>query len=489
MIAAAPVSSQRPLARGIARSTAAQAGLMLGGALLSLLALRVASRQLGPERYGAVAAALALVTLLSVGADLGLGVVGAREAARRPGEGGRVVVSLAILRGLLGIALAPVAIGMGAALYGVHSDSFTAVMVLSPALPLLAVQAALGALFIARGRNALNVAVQALGALALLGGALAIAAGGLGTTAYALAVLGSEGVAVLAVAALFLVQRPEALRPLPLDATWALVVQALPLALVQVLNVVYLRIDVVMLGAMRPAAEVGQYSVAYQVIALVMALPSLFMTALLPAVATADPGRTRALLQRALEVSATAAMPIVLVVAAAAPVIIDAVSQARFEPGARALQVLAVGAALSYGSAVYGNVLIARGLQRRLVRVTVAVVAVNVVLNLALIPVWGTTGAACAMAASEAAALLLSARAGNRALELRPRWAPLLPPLGAGAVAGVLAAVLWRTPMGAHDLPSAALDSALLLLAFGAALASLGGLHPFRGLRIRDAAS
>jgi O-antigen/teichoic acid export membrane protein len=347
----------------------------------------------------------------------------------------------------------------------------------------MAVQAALGAHFVARGQNVLNVAAGTLSALALLAGAIVISTGGLGTSAYALAVLGSEALGLGAVVALLLVKSPSSVRPLPLAMARRMLVLAMPLAVVQVLNVVYLRIDAVMLGAMRPTAEVGQYSVGYQVVALVMALPSLFMTALLPALATASTQRTRTLAQRALEVSASAAVPILMVILTTAPVLISLVSEARFEPGARALQLLALGAACSYGSAVYGNVLIARGMQRRLVRITILVVAVNVVLNLVAIPLWGISGAAGAMAASELLALVLSGRIGNVVLGFRPRWASLAPPLVAGGISGAAAALLWRTPLAAHDVASATAQTAVLLAVYAAVLVSCGGLRPFQGLR------
>lgn len=61
-------------------------------------------RTLGAERYGGLEFTLALMVFFTLPVDMGLGVFGAREVARNPQAGARLLVGITALRGLLALA-------------------------------------------------------------------------------------------------------------------------------------------------------------------------------------------------------------------------------------------------------------------------------------------------------------------------------------------------------------------------------------------------
>jgi O-antigen/teichoic acid export membrane protein len=108
-----------------------------------------------------------------------------------------------------------------------------------------------------------------------------------------------------------------------------------------------------------------------------------------------------------------------------------------------------------------------------MLRTVAAAAALNLVLNLTMIPVWGTPGAAAATLLTEAVrtALVLwySRRAGLPFTSVRRFWRSALAGAGLTAVVLTTTAASWWSAV------------ALGILAYGAALTLLGGLRLRRG--------
>jgi O-antigen/teichoic acid export membrane protein len=485
VLSPAPVSQRGGAASRVARSTVAQTLLTLAAAGLSVLVLHLSTAYLGAAVYGQVVAATALVAVLSALADGGLATLGAREMARRPDEAASILGITMALRSVAGLALMPVALGVAVLLY--HSTPFTvtAVLVLSPALALGALQSSLGAVFVARGRNQVNAAIDTASLAAVLVGVKLVGDRHLGTTAYMLVLLGGYLVATASTAVLAcgqVRQRPS----ISTRRARTLLVAGAPLGLVLVLNMVYLRLDSLLLSVLRAPVEVGRYGVAYRVVELMMAMPSLFMIALLPEIAAATPARARQLVQRALEVTGTVAVPVTVAVVVVAPAILDTLGGPAFVPAGAALRILAVGAGASYLGAVYGNALIAMGHQRRMPPLTVLVVVANLVLNLALIPFLGLEGAAVATTASELLALAGISRLFARHCGFRPALRGLRWPVVAGGGALLAGLLISHLPqLSATGVPALVLPSGAVVAAYLILLIPGRGLRPFAGV-LRD---
>ncbi len=71
---------------------------------VNFLAFVWLGRTLGAERYGSLEFTLALMVFFTLPVDMGLGVFGAREVARNPQAGARLLAGITALRGLLALA-------------------------------------------------------------------------------------------------------------------------------------------------------------------------------------------------------------------------------------------------------------------------------------------------------------------------------------------------------------------------------------------------
>jgi O-antigen/teichoic acid export membrane protein len=391
--------------------TGALVGGRLIGAALSLVALRLTSTYLGPSRFGAFVTATAVITLVGTLADFGLVTTAARDlAAAETDEQARHVVGVNLaLRVTLAFVLVPLTIGLGALMYPSEQQIRVAMLLLAPTLVVTAVQSCAEAIFIGRGRGDLRAVTDVLGKVLLLAGVCVVVWMKLGYRPFLIA--SGAAAAVAAIGALVLAARLVKPR-LVFNAThWrGTLAVALPLGIVQALNVLYFKVDSVLLSLWRTPAEVGQYGVAYKVVELVMAIPSFYMLSLLPALAIADRERTLALVQRAVDFLITLAVPITLGGLLLAPEIVRIVGGDDFGAAAVPLRWLVLAAGASYLSAAFGNALVATGQQRHLVRMSIVVVVVNIAVNVVAIPAGGTPGAAAALFVTEAVALVFVAR-------------------------------------------------------------------------------
>jgi O-antigen/teichoic acid export membrane protein len=204
------------------------------------------------------------------------------------------------------------------------------------------------------------------------------------------------------------------------------------------------------------------------------------MITLMPQLArlSGNSGEFRALLQRAFEVMQLLAVPVLLLGVFAEELLV-LIGGPAFRPAADALRLMLLALALAYMQTVLGHALVAQGRQRLALRVSLQVLVLNLVLNVALIPEFGIIGAAIALVVSELASLLLMWRR-FRETGTPPRLRLSLAQCGAAA-AMLIAFVGARWLGGEAGLSAAPLllvGGALGSIAYLVALAGLGGLPP-----------
>jgi O-antigen/teichoic acid export membrane protein len=182
-------------------------------------------------------------------------------------------------------------------------------------------------------------------------------------------------------------------------AKWLDIVrQSWPFALLLFLNVIYFRIDVVMLSIFRSSAEVGWYGVAYRIIESGLFFPAMVGGLLLGRLTAAHAQRQSVhvlrLLQEAFYVMLPVAAIVLVVCYQEASAIITFISGPSFAPAGPLLAILA----WALGCMLFGNIagftLIALDRQVFLVKLYTVLVAVNIAGNFLLIPRFGAAGAA-----------------------------------------------------------------------------------------------
>ena len=180
-----------------------------------------------------------------------------------------------------------------------------------------------------------------------------------------------------------------------------------PMAVVTVCSYVVAWIDLLILAAFRPDADVGLYALAYQIFTFVLQVGSLWIVVALPESsrrAAAGEDRVEALLpERRLRAGIGLWAASVALLALAAAVALTLVFGPDFEGSAGPLMVLLASAALIAPYLAAVPVMIALGRTGELALISVAGAALNVTLDLALIPAIGIWGPAVATAAQNVA--------------------------------------------------------------------------------------
>jgi len=193
-------------------------------------------------------------------------------------------------------------------------------------------------------------------------------------------------------------------------AVWRrFIVAAIPLGLAVILSSIYFRIDQLMLQKMTSDLQAGLYYTATRVYEYSLNISSVFITAAFPVLvgqAALSLTRARAGIQRSFDFLSLTAVPVAVAVCVLPSQAVRLVSSnPAYAPAAGAVQVLIVAAAFSYLTSLMAYLLVAIDRQRDTLLISGLILAVNVGLNLYLIPRKGAVGAAWATLATECLSL------------------------------------------------------------------------------------
>lgn len=375
------------------RNFAAMLAGDLTNKVLRLLAAIVLARTLPLDQFGLLNVAIAVSGVAVVLTTLGLPDVGARDIAiepRRAGEIAGKVISVRLLA-LGGLAAAGwLVVGL---LLPRHSWLFAAGAA-------MALFMAVSAEWVARGlerMRGLGFAWIAGGATVLSGSILVALTGP--TASVALAAF-AAGEAVIAGVCWLLVL--DTARPSPsLRGVSAFLRRSWPVGLSTVIVYSYFaNIDTVILAAARSADEAGLYSAPYRTFLVFNIVGSFAAYAVMPALARYSAAghepAANAYLVRVLRLLACYGVGVVGLSLVGGREIISLLFGERFAPMAPTFTVLCIGAAWYVVGAPAGHGLIAADRNRRFLAGAAIAGVLNLTLNLALIPPFGTLGAATA---------------------------------------------------------------------------------------------
>jgi len=376
-------------------------GANLAAAGLGFAGVLVVARWFGAAGLGDVSLALSISTYALLVAACGTDVYAVKELAARRGPVGSLAASVVAIRTVSGLLT-----------YGAILALVLTVPRLQQIGPLLALfglsvfATALNMVWVAQARHETDlVAVAGLAGQAL---SLVLMVGLL------LAGSGLWGVAVAKVLADFLVallsvgwvrkhhgplQPPTARAPV-LDLARA----GAPIAGTQLLRGLTRTSDIVILGFMVSRVQLGYYSAAARIFLLMLSLAGSYFVILLPRIAERAAGPAGSM-RRELRASLRRTLPIALpgcaLVALFARPLLAAAFGSEFAAAAPALQLLTLALVANFVGRHYRQVLIARGRQGLDLRLTGIGAATHVAAKLALIPLFGITGAALGTLAGE----------------------------------------------------------------------------------------
>lgn len=426
----------------ILANTAWRALADAGSKVASVALYVVMARELGDAGFGVFTFAFMYVTIFTSLARFGQDTVLVREVARDHTLVDRYFANTVALKLALSVPVGALAIALLIAT-GASRETLAVAALLGAAVT---VEAVIGTAFaVYQAFEELRWVAVVLIAQRFLTAAAGIAAllAGAGVVAVAAIYLGGALVAlVLGLAIQFRrVARPR-LHVAP--TMWgALMRAAVPLGIAGVFGIILFRVDTVILAAFEPAAVVGDYGAAYRLFEATLFLGWSIGAAVYPVLSRLDDRKALATIYRgAVKLAVAATLPLAVGAAVLAEPLVELLYGAEFDEAATALQLLAPAIALFPVTYVTSLLLVARGRQRFIAVLYGAVTAVNIALNLVLIPEFSLNGAALATSLTEALVVLFSVALGVRLVGGISAPRVLAGPLVASATAGVAMALL-----------------------------------------------
>ncbi|HEX5609716.1 MAG TPA: flippase [Solirubrobacterales bacterium] len=452
------------------RRVAADVGIQLGGQVvniaLGVVTTVVLVRALEATRYGEWATILAAIELIAMVGNLGLETVAIRLAAQEPEREGAWVGAATSLRLAISVPMLAVFVGV-LALLASDSEMIATGLVLSLGFLTTAIST-LRIVFRLHVRNHVTVAFTTLNSVLWAGSVIAIAATDGSMTAFAvafmaIAIIVQGGQALIALRTIHV--RWEGAREL-----WPrLLGIGISVGIAATLTFAYGRIDQILVYELAgDSTEVGVYAAMYKILDNAGFLPMALMVTLFPIMAglyPSDEPRLRRMMQVAIDYLTIVALGGLALTIAAAEPIIELLYGADYVSGATVLTILVAAFIPICIGNVAGNMVVAMDLQRTYIWFALAGLALNVPLNLLLIPELGIEAAAWITLATEVVVVSLSLAMVLRRIEMRLSLRQIGLALVAATVAGLAVWGLRQAGAGAIVLVLAmtALYPALLL--------------------------
>jgi O-antigen/teichoic acid export membrane protein len=390
----------------LASRTLRNSALVVGARALAKLAVFIVVvllwRHLGADNYGRFAAMIVYVTLVGVVADLGLQTVFIRDASRDRSAFTRYLANLLSARLLLSLVALLI---LAVALRLLSPTLFPYTLAAFALLLTTSYSSLLRAVFYIRGRlgyEAIAIVAESIVLLALTVVAInrratwdaflwVYTVSYLFTCLFAFAVLRwrwHERVGVRL--------EPVFVR--------RLLLAGLPLALGFTITTVYAQLDIVLLQLFKNFQMVGWYSAANKYIDAVAWVPQSAMGVVFPALSllgASDRRRLAFAYEKSFKMLALLGLPLAVGLGVMAGPIVHFTR--GFEQSIPALQILAPSVVLLFVNNAFIYTLTAINRQLDFTRLALFTLAVNLLLNLILIPPYGYLGAAAASTATEVA--------------------------------------------------------------------------------------
>ena len=423
------------------KNTSVRAAGEIVGKIATFALFAVLARAVGESGVGAFVFAFAFLQIAMIPIALGCDPYMLREVAKDHTATDRLFWNVVALKLVLAAPILAISIAVLSAIGDGETTRLT-VLALAPGLLIDLVAKTLHSVFNARERGTLLAA--SLVVQRVLTAIIGIAALAAGYGVVTVAALYSVGAAVgLAVGAVLLVRDLGAPRGRVEPRGWPRMTRlSYPFALQDIFGTLLFKLDAVLLAALATQAAVGRYGAAYRLLESTLfigwALNGAFAAMYAYLRVDGDPP-IGAVFQRSVKAALVALTPVALAFALLPEQIMRLTFGADFADGAGALRLLGPVVVLLAVVTLCTSLIVSRLDPRTMVKLTGAMVVVNIALNVALIPPYGEDWAAAAMLITEAAFVAVAMRVAVRAVG-GVDWAPMLAAPAAGGV--VMAAVV-----------------------------------------------
>ena len=456
--------------------------------VMSLVTMMILTRGLEPAGFGFYRSIIAFLGLAGIVSYLGLHLIFVREFSREGADQSALLGEALGLR-LVSAALVLVAAAGLAWLFPYAAVVRWGILLGVPAFVAMAAHQLLTGVFQEKLRQGPPVAAEVAGGMLTLGLVLVMLQMGLGV----IPVLGAfvAGNLLMLVISWWSAYRLVPFRLRADVSVWrALLLPALPIAGTQLLQQAYYKTDVIVLSLLRPAAEVGLYSVGRQILDTFVGFALMYAGLMMPLLsrhAGKDPAAFATQLREGFDTLAVGFVGAALATVAFAHPIAALIGGSGFAAAGPSLQALAPLVALYPLCLLCRFAVTALDRQADLLRGYAVAAVLGIATFFAAVPWLGPIGAAAGLLVGETVVFVTVLRVLRRASGIGPSWTILGKALGCAALAFLVA----RLPVVA-DLPwvlAAAITGVVylvLLLLVGAVPAQLlAALPPQAKLALR----
>ncbi|MBI2624065.1 flippase [Candidatus Parcubacteria bacterium] len=407
---------------------------------LSVIAIGLLTRSLGPAHYGDWSIIIAYGTILHAAADWGLAALLSRDLARSGAREGEILRAYGWLRAAA--AIAAFAIGITISWFVPFSAAVRlGIAVVSVFFILNSLSQILIAVF--QKHLAMHwVAASEVAARSIFLAGVAILGRTHGTVGAAAALIVSGIVQFMFLRWVVRYFAAPAGRPSFgwLKGVWR---ESWPMAVSISFTLLYFKGDALLLGFMKPREDVAVYGLGYSVLENLIYIPAMFMGLMIPRLTRElhhASAAFRRLLQHLFDLFWMAGVPVMVGLWFASPRIAELLGGPGFQAAAEVMAILGVAILFIFFGNLFGSAVVVLGRQREAMWTYVVGLGVMIAVNLALIPRFSYLGTSWATVVTEFVVTLLLFRVVRRASGFRPAWQRVSRVFTAALVLGF---VLW----------------------------------------------
>lgn len=364
------------------------------------------TRYLGSENYGILSFAIAFASITLFLADIGIASVLIRDVARDKARTQKYLANSAFLKIILAAVTLVSTAAIGFAL-NYPLSTMQIVLVISASLIIVSFSSIIGSIlqayevmeYLSLGSIIYNLTMLICALLAIYSG---------------MDVYGFSYVYLISSIIILGYYVVVALRKIPLPkwdidfALWKYIVkEAIPFGLSLVFVRIYYYIDTVMISLMisNPNEAMGWYNAAYRMVLVLAFIPVTFLGSMYPIMSNFYVTSDKYLgfiFERSFKYLMIIAIPIGVGTTILGNQLILLIYGPDFAPSAIALQILIWSEVLIFLNAVFGNLFNSINRQGIVAKQTILATALNIILNLVLIPKYSYVGASAATVATQA---------------------------------------------------------------------------------------
>jgi O-antigen/teichoic acid export membrane protein len=219
-----------------------------------------------------------------------------------------------------------------------------------------------------------------------------------------------------------------------------IIIRSWPLAITIMLNLIYLRTDIVFLSLFKSSSEVGLYGAAYRVIDILTTIPFMFAGLILPILTTAwlekKEDYFKKTLQRSFDFMAIVSIPLIMGGILLSKPIMVAIGGNDFAESGKILNLLIIAVAFIFLGTMFSHAIIALNKQKKLIGFYIFTSLTSLAGYLILIPRFSYLGAAVVTIYSEMVIALFSAYCVFKYSRFLPKIVVLLKSIIASFIMG-----------------------------------------------------